>query len=223
MKASAIRDASHLVYNSTDDYQTKSYRLSRIASSNALSYILDPANQQTYKAAILNAFTYWDDLYPELYRGGADDYTHSVPPGTAFFNSVLALDIVHDGLSPSELSGAEGRLSKLAEWYWAHNQSYMSVWVARGMWSLYKGEARFVTARDKYKQMLMNYITPDGVFTSGPGYAMSKFADINREDDVQHFMDVLEFTGNGAYYTDPKLKNLEEWLFGYSATGIQLR
>jgi hypothetical protein len=31
-------------------------------------------------------------------------------------------------------------------------------------------------------------------------------------------MDVLEFTGNGAYYTDPKLKNLEEWLFGYSAT-----
>src|SRR3954447_6055113 len=91
MKASAISESANLEYDQTQNYQKKCSRLSQIVSVNSLSYILDPKNRNTYKTNILNAFDYWDDLYPSLYRGGGDDWTHAVPPGIALFNCILAL------------------------------------------------------------------------------------------------------------------------------------
>lgn len=214
MKASAMLDASHLVYDQTANYQKKTQRLGQIVNANALSYILDPANRNIYKGNIILAFDYWDDLYPNLYRGGADDWTHAVPPGEALFNCILALDVIHNSLTPSELSTAENKIGRVAEWYWTHDEPHLTIWCVRGLWALYKGEARFASARNEYRKILLNYITPDGVFSPGPGYAAARFD----SPAMRHLLDVLEFTGNGSYYSEPALKKFNEWLFGYSVT-----
>jgi hypothetical protein len=214
MKATAISDATHLVYEPTEGYKKKSGRLGQIVNANALSFILDPVNRNIYKRKILQAIDYWDDLFPSLYKGGADDWTHAVPPGEALFNCILALDVIHNSLTASELSAAESKLGQVSDWYWTHDSPHLTVWCVRGLWSLYSGEARFATARDEYRRSLFNHITPDGVYPPGPGYAAARV----NNPATQHFLDILEFTGNGTFRSDPKLKNFHEWLFGYSLT-----
>jgi len=215
LKQLAIHNASNLVYDSGDDYKDRATRLSEIMGANALAYILDPARRHTYTRNILENINRWDDLSSELNKGS---WTYEVPPATALFYCILALDIIHNGIGRAELEAAESKLNDVAEKYWDHRQHRLAIWTVRGLWSLYKGEARFAVARDSYRSALMKQMTTEGVYSPGPGYAAARFGQAQHGNGIQHFLDVLEFTETDTYYSDATMRRFHEWLFGYSMT-----
>ena len=68
MKSKALYDATNTVIDTAGTYKERSIQLSKVMSSNALAYILDPVNSSTYKSAIVSAFEYWDKGTPSNIR-----------------------------------------------------------------------------------------------------------------------------------------------------------
>jgi len=215
IKAQAISEANTLMYRTTDNYWVQSATVQDIVGSAALAYILDPANRAMYTKKIYQTLLLWDDLYNELNRW---DWTYYVRPGSAFFESVLALDIVYNDLTTTERETVESKLDKVAEWYWATTPTNTgwppSAFAVRGIWALYRGDrSRIDSSKASYRSALMNLIAASGVFYEGPGYGIAR---LSWTDRVQKwaFIDVLEFTGEDrTYYSDPLLKAGYEWLY----------
>lgn len=220
IKAQAISKATTTVYRGTDDYWTRSETMQDIVGSAALAYILDPANRATYKQKIYDTLLFWDDLYAGL---GRWEWTYYVRPGSAFFISVLALDIIHDDLTATERGTLEGKLDKVAEWYWATTPTFTgwppSAFAVRGIWALYQGDRpRIDASKASYRSALRNLMAPSGVLYEGPGYGIAR---LSWTDRVQKwaFMDVLEFTGEDrTYYSDPLLRASYEWIYRAAAS-----
>ena len=112
MKADAIKDVQNLVYNPADDYSTKVNRMNDIVGAGALAYILDPNNSSTYVSKLYSTMMNWSDLRAGLDKG---DWSHTVPPGSPFFQSVLTLDIIYNDLTPSQRSDIEAELQQVAD------------------------------------------------------------------------------------------------------------
>ncbi len=117
MKAEAIAHAQGWSFDGAGDFADKCWDLVDIDSTAALAYILDPGNKTTYKNKILSAISEWDGLVGDISRS---PWTSIVPPTRAFFNAVLALDIVHGDLSAGELSDAEAHLQPVGDWICAN-------------------------------------------------------------------------------------------------------
>jgi hypothetical protein len=218
MKSQAVTDCENLNYDPSLGVRDKAWRMRDITSACSLAYILVPTEKEKFKPRLLAAFESWDDLAQTL---DEREWNGVVPQGSAFFNAVLALDILHDDLSPAQLAQAEAKLATVGEWFWEPGRkirSEQSWYATRGIWALYKGDrARIDSAKNAYRRTIFEYLTPDGVYTNSLTYAQHRFSAIR--DAKTHFMDVLEFTGeDNNYYNDPRLQRFYEWLFGQALT-----
>ncbi|MCK4752979.1 MAG: DUF5011 domain-containing protein [Planctomycetes bacterium] len=220
MKEDAISDIMNLSYNPNEsDYKQKAYRMADIVEAGALACILEPdANiRSTYVNMTYDKMaTWWPDLRAGITMSGAD---RIVPPGSAFFASVLALDILYNELTEAQRNTLENELQQVADWYNSRITPWqLNLYGCRGIWALYKGnQSDLNQAKNDYRNYLMSQLTPDGVFHQGPGYAGARLG-FDRFAKA-YFMDVLEFTGeDNNYYNNPTLKNFAEWLYGYAAS-----
>lgn len=222
MKASAIADATNLSYLTTDTTEVKIRRMWEITGAASLAFILDPARRTTYKNKLRDTLGYWSDLYSQRNTG----WDFAVPAGSAFFCSVLALDIIYNDLTPDERAAIESKLDAMAEWYWSTGLSWpMNTHGVRGVWALYQNDtARLNTAKASYRTEFASELTASHVFAAGPGYAGVRLGGNlsspgSERDAKAHLMDVLEFTGaDNTYYSDARFKGFYEWLYGYSAS-----
>ena len=220
MKSQACSDCKNLVFNTGTDYVTQADQMDDIASTCALAYILDTntANRAIYLAKFYDtAMTAW----PGYLRPGLDagSFSYTVSPGISYFSSVLALDIMYNGLTSGQRSNIETEFQLVANWYNSANTSWeLNLYACRGIWALYIDDrTKIDLAKAGYRDELFNEeTTTDGVASMGPGYAGVRLS--QERESKGNFMDVLEFTGEDTYYTDPVAINLMEWLYGYGTT-----
>ena len=218
MKGEAISDAGSITFNTGSDYVTQSGQMDDIASTCALAYILDPTNRSTYVTKFYNtAMTAW----PSYLRPGLldNDFQRCVIPGIAYFNSVLALDIMHDDFTAGQLSDLETEFQLVANWYESHSPSWqLNLYACRGIWALYADDrTKIDDAKDDYRnELFVEQTSADGVALMGPGYAGVRLS--QERESKGNFLDVLTFTGEDDYYNDSTAINLMEWLYGYGVT-----
>lgn len=208
--------ASRRAYNASADIRTRSLALREIIDAATLLYILDPAGRQRHLATLNWAF----DHLPDLGNDRVPDpsvWDANVPVANALFSAILALDVVYYDLEPARRREVEEILGRLVrenrEESWI-NSSY----ALRGLWALFTGDRR---AFERYTQLYIDAfyeaLTEESVFNAGPGYALARFVNPDREQ--KHlFMDVLEFTGEGGFYGDPRIGRFYEWLLAHAMT-----
>lgn len=220
LKATAIADAKNLVYNENDNYTNRCMAISYIMDACSLAYILDPENKDQYIDKIYDTFRYFAEdepgnIYDELV---SNNWTYAVPPSTAFFSAVLALDIIHPELSAEEVEAAEEILQKVGEWYWKNDFSWnTALWGARGIWTVYTNDTeKFEQVINGYVSSVVGYISEDGVGFPGTGYSNARFN--SDRHAKQYFMDVLSYTELYDFYSDYRVKSFYEWLYGHSVT-----
>lgn len=222
-KSTAISVAVSLTFNTESNYMARCVNIRELVDTCSLAYIVDPDNKTTYINKIVDVLNYWNsgtegNIFDELNN---TDWTYSVPPSSAFFSCVLALDTIYPELSFEQLDAAESLLQNVADWFWSHNMSWQTAnWGSRGIWALYKNDTtRIVQAKEGYFNALMSYISDDGVGIIGTGYSNMRFS-CDRHSK-QYFMDVLTYTGQYDYYNDSKVKGFYEWLYGYASTAFK--
>ena len=195
--------------------------LQRYIGAVALVYILDPDNSADRADQVRDAIL----LLEEADFDPSQSWVGTVPPMGAAFVAILALDIVHDDLTPEEIERCKAlietqtsRINRRGAWLAARLGTH-------GTWELFKNPAVGETAdfRRKFVEpFYRNYVrqmTPDGVTTVSPGYAFARLGSGSDRPQKTGFADVLEFTGiDRRYYDNPKLENFHRWLFGYSVT-----
>lgn len=214
MKTEALRIANDVDYDAEiSGPRNKSSRFVEIVSSGTLAYILDPSNSDLYLEKIISTLYQLDDIH-ESRTGG--DWNSNVPVANSLFNSVLALDILHNELSEDIRNDIEQLISKILP-------SLSDNWdtsplAAKGIWALYKNDRDKINLYKKlYREVIEVYLTDDGLFSGGTNYGHSRFAKPEREQKFM-FMDVLAFTGEDDWYNDPKAQALYEWLYGQTLT-----
>lgn len=221
MKQIAAETVATTVYDFDADVLDRSETMKSMVSAGALMYILEPSQRSFYKDRVRDALMLWDDLTGDP-AAQDPDHDYVVGAGTAFFNSVLALDIIHNDLSTLELETIEAKLQVMADW--VHTEGSFAwrtnAYGCSTVWALYTGdEALLDFASQGYDDELRSYISSGGVYHSGFQYAKSRTA--SDRDAKVYTMDVLEFTGHRSYYGDPLFSDLYEWLYGGSITPMR--
>jgi len=222
MKANAISNVrADVSKKPATDYKKKVQRMGNIVSAGALAYILDPPNSSTYVSMVYDTMVnHWPDLWEGLDKS---EHSHTVPPGSAFFRSVLALDIMYNDLTSAQRTDIEAELQQVANWYNANNTSWrLNLYGVRGIWALYKGDRSGIDkAKSDYRNELFSQLTADGVYNGSMTYAGARLGATRFAKS--YFMDVLEFTGeDNNYYSDSTIQAFMEWLYGYSITPFRL-
>ncbi len=219
-KAEAMNDAVNVTINSADPIEKKSEVLGEIASAAALSFILDTANQTTYKNKIIDMVNYFDaHIYPNLNQSV---HASTVPPGGAFFNLVLAVDIIYNTLTTAQLTDIETKLGRAGDWFYNSTSAWKESRLgAAGVWALFShNRTRIDAIKAEYKSSYIGQFTADGVHIAGPGYANNRFTGNSRRDAKTHFLDVLQYTGEETFYSNSSYIKAQEWMFGYVATPV---
>ncbi|MBD3375022.1 hypothetical protein GF406_08315 [candidate division KSB1 bacterium] len=217
MKNKAIDDARDLEYSAELSYGSACDLVHELAGALALAYILDPENRGDYVDKVETHLT------PAMTRiqtekGTRTSHGYSVRPAHAAFMMYLLLDIMHDALSKDSLYSMEQSCDFIA----AHHRPgswELSKYSIAGMKELYHHGAtpHFETIKDEYKTYLQNLTSDDGVFTTGPGYAVSRlYMDGRMQKKI--FLDICEYQGYHEFYSNPVFIDLHEWLFGYAVT-----
>ena len=193
-------------------------RLTEFASDAALAYILeeDGTKKRGYVDSIVDAITV---SFPKIAKGAkAGNHDTMVVPGWTFFNAVLAADIIHDDMTPSQRTAVDAALRPVAEFFInAPLQWPLNVYGARLIWGLYQDDETLAeAAAGDYVGQLYREISPDGVFRAGPSYSAFRMAGANLAKTYS--IDVLAFTGRKNLYEDPRLVSLYEWTYGYGVT-----
>ena len=76
------------------------------------------------------------------YPTSKNRWNQVVPPSSGYFNSVLALDVIHDDLSSTTLARYESSMDRVAEWYWAADRGWgTATYGARAVWATYHPSA----------------------------------------------------------------------------------
>ncbi len=210
-----IKAEAQNTYNSVA-VSTDGMKIKQLAGSCALLYILDTANQAQYKAKLIQIFNIWPSV--SLID---DNWGGVVPTSSGFFMTVLALDVIHDDLTPAELASAESNLQAVYDWF--SSSALDSDWPpsafgVRAVWAAYKNDATALSAaKTDYRTALLVQLSPDGVGLMGPEYA---FGRLNGERSAKFgWMHVGEYTGlDTGYYTVPKLQKFYEWLFNAASS-----
>ena len=216
MKADAISTAGSLSYNpGISGFSSKNYRLRDVVTSNALAYILDPADRATYRQNLRDhLLTGLQDITTNNTGSG---WSYSVPQGTQVFSSILALDVIRydPGLSMADLSAIEALMDT------AVNQILAPNWAPNGqtvrsLWGLYQGDAAdFSSWKNQHDTSLLSHYTPGGVFKPGPNYAAARMSSVISQAK-NLYQDVLEIQGYNDYYSNSELQAGHEWIYGYS-------
>ncbi|OGV90906.1 hypothetical protein A2783_04410 [Microgenomates group bacterium RIFCSPHIGHO2_01_FULL_45_11] len=249
MKQDAIADCQALSYldanNQPPVERWKSYRVRDIASACSLAYILDDPNKTNYRQKLISTFDLaWPDIRSQQIAVPMN-YEYQPPAASAFLNTVLALDIIHDDLTSTELTRQESYMSDQFI-YFSTSPLYfryppMGAAVATA-WLLYKKNeslpanpscdpqweccTNLACWKDLYKNGwetpialdgILTRLSTSGVYTEGSLYGYTAFSHIR--DDRTYLIDILEFTGeDNTLYSDPKLAGVYEWLYGYAAS-----
>ena len=200
MKTSAITRANQ------GDGETRD-----VMGANALAYILDPANKSKYINAIKNKF----ETRIRTMNIGTGAATSSVP-SHELLHALLALDVIRYELDESDLASYEydlkDKIFKLVTKQWKPHGIAM-----RMMWYKYANDtANFVAAKKQYDSDLAIHFFPDGYSPAGNGYAIGRFNHIGRGAKNSVF-DLMEYMGYNEYFSNPGLRNLHEFMYGYAA------
>lgn len=223
--AKAIHQAGTLTYSAgfrAGDYPANCNLMTEIMEACSLAYILDQNenNKKLYRDKILDTLAYWEPGVPGNLRDdlSSSNWNYAIPPGNAFFCSVLALDIIYPDLSSAELGTAERRLGNVGEWFKQSTMNWLTnKWGAYGVWALYTNDSAGINeAIQGYTDSVLSFITPDGVGATGTGYAKARFSETRYAK--QYFMDILAHTKKVDFYQVPKAVNFYEWLYGYTIT-----
>jgi hypothetical protein len=202
-----------------DSYYRKALRVHDLGTACALTRILDPASADVcahHVSGEIRSLIH-DLRVAKEQAANPGDFEFNVVASHATFMTYLVLDILYNDLDP----GIRGELESDCDFIADHQYSpwWESKYAIEGLRELYHSgpSERFQAKKDAYKKYLMNTSSPDGVYSTGPGYAYSR---LYMEERVQKkmFMDVCEFQGFHEFYSEPQLRNLYEWLFGYAMT-----
>ena len=220
MKARAQADCDTLAFLTDGTTKDKGTRYRDIMGACSLMYILDPANKAAYLAKLHAGFTGWPALFNQMkadYVNSSNRWVQVVPPSSAFFNSVIALDTVYDDLTAAQRTTYENSLDAVAEWFWVEDRSWgTATYGVRAVWATYQNDtARRSTALTQYRNQYLEWLTSDGVFFQGPEYALARYG--GDRPAKSNFMHVAEYTGvDRSYYNNTTVKGFYEWLLSFA-------
>lgn len=198
-------------------------------SANALMYIqyYDNATlKAAYRSATIDVIKRFKDQYPIL---GNSDHANTVYAAGAFVSAIVAMDIMHDDFTPSELALCDSIIDDFSIFFINHvflsgtaqgkTLSWELAWRgANVVYYLYKdNKAMIPLAVEAYKNELINYdLNSDGSWINTPGYWHARLA----EDRVAKWcpIDILSFMGYYNFYTDPKMIKTMDWCNAFSLT-----
>ena len=168
-----------------------------VMGSAALLYVIDPDRRDVYRERIREILDAWPVFLEEVdarWNAGGNRWFATVPPSSGYFNSVLALDVIHDDLPDADLGRYEQGLEAAANWFWAEMRGWgMATFGPRAVWAAYKHEARLPEAMAQYREAVFQQMTEDGVGRNGPEYSHAR---LNGERTAKYgFMHVAEYTG----------------------------
>ncbi len=200
MKISAVKIANQ------GDGETRD-----VMGANALAYILDPINKRNYINAIKNKF----ETRIRTMEIGTGAATSSVP-SHELLHALLALDVIRDELDEASLARYENdlrdKIFKLVTTQWKPHGIAM-----RMMWYKYVNDtANFAAAKKQYDTDLAIHFFQDGYSPAGNGYVIGRFNHIGRGAKNSVF-DLMEYMGYNDYFSNPGLRNMHEFMYGYAA------
>jgi len=186
--------------------------LQRYLGARALLYVVEEADRREHAAAVRDAIV---DRLAEIAFDPDRAWSGTVPPMGAAFVSILALDVVHDGLAREAIDECEAvierRITEIpreGSWPAARYGTY-------GTWEIYTGER--TEPDDAFYENYVTQMTGDGVTTVSPNYAFARLGSQDDRPQKTGYADVLEFTGiDDRYYDEPRLKRFYRWLYGAS-------
>lgn len=208
-------------YNPKNSVSINGTRIRDLMGSSALLYIIDPENRESHRTRITNILDQWPQFAQDVankWDAGGNRWGATVPPSSAFFNTVLALDVIHDDVSESDLKRYEEALATMADWFWAEMRGWaMATYGPRAIWAAYKNEDRLEEAMQQYRDGVFEQMTKHGVGVNGPEYSHAR---LNGERTAKYgFMHIAEYTGlDKSFYRDFRLKWYYEWLFSAASS-----
>lgn len=217
---SKIKNNAELAYNKTYtptlNLTINCVNIQNLVAANALLYILDPDNKETY---IQNAEVILDKIEKEtdLLLGDAQSSSQAKAIGSCYFVLLIAMDVMYDDLDIDKRASYEAiisdRIIKINISSWKLNAFGLI-----GVWELYN-QSNLIYALRYYPE-LVHQISPDGVGYNGGSYPAAR---LNYDRFAKtYFLDVLDFTGIKKTYTDDRLIKFYEWLYGYSISPFRL-
>jgi hypothetical protein len=220
MKKQARQECANLSYSSRATIAKKGVRIRDIMGACSLMYVLDPGRRSTYRKKMSTVLAAWPAVLTQMkkeYPKSKNRWLQVVPPSSGYFNSVLALDVMHDDLPKSTLARYESALDGVAEWYWEADRGWgTATYGSRAIWATYQGDlGRRTVAAGQYRQQYLSWLTPDGAFKDGAEYAMARNG--GERSAKQGYLYVAEHTGaDPTYYKDPMVRSAMEWLMGFA-------
>lgn len=210
MKLNAIAEASK------SSVKVQANHVAEYAGALSLSFILDTTAQLTY---IRHAEEVLAPVLEKIKNQALNTTGHggSVTPSYAAFMVYIMLDVLYNHLDVTIRTSMENACDAIANHH--ENSWKASKYAILGMKELYHHgkSATFEDYKDLYKDYILSLTSEDGVYSTGPGYAISRlFMDSRLQK--KSFMDICEFQGYHEFYNHPKLQNLYEWVFGYTMT-----
>ena len=205
-----------VTYNPQDPVSRSGTHIRDIMGSSALLYIIDSENRDTHRKCITDILDQWPQFAKDVadkWDAGGNRWGATVPPSSGFFNTVIALDVIHDDLDESDLQRYEQSLAEMADWFWAEMRGWaMATYGPRAIWAAYKNEDRLKEALTQYRDGVFEQMTQHGVGRNGPEYSHAR---LNGERTAKYgFMHIAEYTGlDKSFYRDFRLKWYYEWLF----------
>lgn len=198
-------------------------------SANSLMYVQnydDETLKSAYRGATINLINRLPEQFSIL---GGPDHDNTVAAAAAFVNAVIALDIMHDDFTATELANCDSIIDVFAQFFQKH--VYLSglgtgkclPWTlswkgANVVYYLYKDDKVMIpSAVNEYKtDLLVNALCSDGSWLDTPGYWHARLA----EDRVAKWcaIDILSFMGYYDFYKDPRMIKTMDWCNSFSLT-----
>jgi len=187
-----------------------------------LGYILDTTavhgTPAQYRQAILDQIASFHDH--DLAMLDTTSWSTTVPLGNPLLNMILALDVIHDDLTAAELTQAENSLSEAIEWYRHVNQNWgQNKFGLIASWELYKGNnpTAISSAVNSYVAVwLDDDMNPDGSYDQAASYLSAR---TGSGRNAKHWpMDILQFTGQYPWYSEPRMQGLMTFLGSFMYT-----
>ena len=220
MKKQARDNCTNLSYSSKATIAAKGVRIRDIMGACSLMYVLEPDQRSTYLTKMATVFEAWPAVLSQMrkqYPSSKNRWLQVVPPSSGYFNSVLALDVVHDDLPASTLAKYESALEGVAEWYWEADRGWgTATYGARAIWATYSGDVnRQTVAAKQYRDQYVSWLTADGAFKDGTEYALARNG--GERSAKQGYLYVAERTAvDPTYFDDPLIRSSMEWLMGFA-------
>jgi len=216
-KESAGKPLSYII-GASSRWSDVDQRTSQALNYCIIAYILetDETIKSNIRARILDILDKWETEIPLLDSGSHGSYVAGT--GTQF-NAIIALDIIHDYITPAELAGAERILAIAADYFINTSAAWkLSGYGVNTMYALYnRNQSEITRWKSEYNNYLLDYsITNDGSWGQSPGYLYARL--LGGRIAKTTTQDALEFTGTENYYNNPQLIAAYKWGATFAVT-----